>query len=145
MNRCELCSNPHPNEIWRGGGFYVIDASSESFPAYLRVVSERHVPDMSDLTDEERRVQWALLMCVERAMKETLRADKLNWAQFGNMVPHLHWHLTARWRDDAYYPDSPWGSPKRTVPADVTAERLARKDRLVAVLPALLDAALKQA
>ena len=39
--------------------------------------------------------------------------DKINLASLGNMVPHLHWHVIPRFRDDRHFPEPIWGAPQR--------------------------------
>ena len=56
-----------------------------------------------------------VLLTVEKVVREQMQPDKINWAQFGNMVPHLHWHIIARYRDDSHFPESIWGSKQREV------------------------------
>ena len=51
---CPLCTDRAKSEIWRNGNFYLIDAEDPAFPCFLRVVSCRHVPEMSSLTSEQR-------------------------------------------------------------------------------------------
>lgn len=54
-------------------------------------------------------------MLVEQCQRDLLGPDKINLAQFGNQVPHLHWHLIPRWRTDPYFPESAWSpAPVRT-------------------------------
>ncbi len=36
---------------------------------------------------------------------------KINLASFGNMVPHLHWHLIARFEGDPHFPLPIWSQP----------------------------------
>ena len=93
---CPLCTDRAKSEIWRNGNFYLIDAEDPAFPCFLRVVSCRHVPEMSSLTSEERTELWGILNVVEEEIIKALRPHKVNLAQFGNMVPHLHWHVIAR-------------------------------------------------
>ena len=106
---CPLCTDRAKSEIWRNGNFYLIDAEDPAFPCFLRVVSCRHVPEMSSLTSEERTELWGILNVVEEEIIKALRTHKVNLAQFGNMVPHLHWHVIARWQDDSHFPECPWG------------------------------------
>ena len=49
----------------------------------------------------------------EAAMRRVLRPAKINLASFGNQVPHLHWHVIARFENDAFFPDSIWAAPRR--------------------------------
>ena len=66
---------------------------------------------------------WDALTRLEKAIIEAIRPEKVNWAQFGTMVPHLHWHLIPRFKDDAAYPDSYWSPRKRKTDLKVLAER----------------------
>ena len=49
-----------------------------------------------------------------RALSEIYRADKINVGAIGNIVPQLHVHVVARFRNDAVWPKAPWGA----VPAE---------------------------
>jgi diadenosine tetraphosphate (Ap4A) HIT family hydrolase len=40
------------------------------------------------------------------ALRAVLRPDHLNYECLGNQIPHLHWHLVPRYRDDPR-----WGYP----------------------------------
>lgn len=39
--------------------------------------------------------------------------EKINIASFGNMLPQVHWHIMARFRDDSYFPEPMWGTKQR--------------------------------
>ncbi|MBP7641072.1 MAG: HIT domain-containing protein, partial [Thauera sp.] len=54
-----------------------------------------------------------VVMATEAALRNLLDPDKINLASFGNMVPHLHWHVIPRYRDDRHFPESVWGAPQR--------------------------------
>lgn len=136
MTDCVLCS-PNPGSlIWKGRHFYALDAGSEDFPAFIRIVAQAHVPEVTDLAPEVRRYLWSLLETAEETMRAELSPDKMNWAQFGNMVPHLHWHLTARWRDDGWYPECPWGTRQRAADPE---KMKARRAAFVKMLPLLAE------
>ena len=49
----------------------------------------------------------------EQALRELMQPAKINLASFGNMVPHLHWHVIARFADDRHFPGSIWCEPRR--------------------------------
>ncbi len=140
MTECELCSKNHPNEIWRNPRFYILDAGTDEFPAFLRVVCARHVTEMSELSQEERSELIRILLKIEEIFIAKLGTDKVNWAQFGNVVSHVHWHIVGRWKDDAFFPDSPWGSSKRAVPEELVKKRRAAMADVVKTLVAELDA-----
>ena len=53
-------------------------------------------------------------MCgVERVLRDKLAPTKVNLAALGNMVPHLHWHVIARFDWDSHFPQSVWGVKQR--------------------------------
>ena len=45
-----------------------------------------------------------------RALRTTMKPDKLNVAALGNVVPQLHVHVIARYRDDIAWPRPVWGT-----------------------------------
>ena len=87
---------------------------------------------MSDLTDDERQLLEKVLLTVEKVVREQMQPDKINWAQFGNMVPHLHWHIIARYRADSHFPESIWGLKQREV-AEEKVQQLKTKANNAAV------------
>lgn len=69
--------------------------------------------EMTDLQpDEAAEIMWAVFS-VERALREVLNPDKINLATLGNVVPHVHWHVIPRWRDDTHFPKPIWGAGVR--------------------------------
>lgn len=140
MNDCELCRSDPAKILWGNEWFYAVDAGTPDYPAYIRLISRRHVPEMSDLSDAEREYLWQLLDAAERTMRRCVQPDKINYAQFGNMVPHLHWHLIGRWRGDAAFPDNAWLPKVREVPEETARARSAAVQTFLKALPAALDA-----
>lgn len=112
---CVLCHPQKENVVWKNQELRVIQVDDPLFPGYFRVIWNKHIAEMSDLTDDERQLLEKVLLTVEKVVREQMQPDKINWAQFGNMVPHLHWHIIARYRDDSHFPESIWGLKQRKV------------------------------
>ncbi len=112
---CVLCHPQKENVVWKNKELRVIQVDDPLFPGYFRVIWNKHIAEMSDLTDDERQLLEKVLLTVEKVVREQMQPDKINWAQFGNMVPHLHWHIIARYRDDSHFPESIWGLKQRKV------------------------------
>lgn len=110
---CVLCHPEFENVVWKNERLRVIQVNDPNFPGYFRVIWNTHVAEMSDLQDEDRAHLEKVLLTVEKAVREIMQPDKVNWAQFGNMVPHLHWHIIARYQDDSHFPESIWGLQQR--------------------------------
>jgi diadenosine tetraphosphate (Ap4A) HIT family hydrolase len=54
---------------------------------------------------------------VEQALREQLQPTKVNVASLGNMVPHVHWHVIARFDWDSHFPSPVWAAAQRESPA----------------------------
>lgn len=132
---CPLCAEDGGALIWRGEQLRVIRAQEAGFPAFYRVVWNAHVAEFSDLSAAERVHCMEAVALVEQALREHLAPTKVNIAALGNMVPHLHWHVIARFGWDSHFPSPVWAPAQRPSPA-------AQEDAVRALLPAL-EAALQ--
>lgn len=85
---------------------------------------------MSELTTAERQHLLVVVNAVEDVVRTLLRPDKINLASLGNVVPHLHWHVIPRWRDDSHFPAPIWAAPARPVPARASPDSTALRGLL---------------
>jgi diadenosine tetraphosphate (Ap4A) HIT family hydrolase len=132
---CALCAPPAPQvSLWSDERVRVVDAREPGYPGYCRVIWRAHVREMSDLSESERRHLMAVVWAVERALRELMAPDKINLASLGNRVPHLHWHVIPRFRDDAHFPDAVWAPARRRAPPGRGLEALALRRALRAAL-----------
>lgn len=113
VDGCELCASPGGEPVWEDGFCRVIRVADTDYPGFCRVVLQRHVAEMTDLTDAEQQRLMGVVFAVERALRTLYQPDKINLASFGNVVPHLHWHVIPRWCDDRHFPHPVWGSAQR--------------------------------
>lgn len=108
---CPLCHPTGERVLWHNGRLRVIAVDDADYPGYTRVIWNDHTAEMTDLAPQDREALMAVVWQVEQAQRRHLRPDKINLAQFGNMVPHLHWHIIPRWRDDSHFPQAIWAQP----------------------------------
>jgi len=85
----------------------------ESEVPWLKVFVRRSVREFSECTREEKEALWHALDVIEREMLRYYRPEKINLASFGNMLPQVHWHIMARFREDSYFPEPMWGKKQR--------------------------------
>ena len=121
---CPLCAAPGGRTVWRDTRWRVVRVDDADFPAFYRVVRHDHVREFSDLPAPERARCLDLACAVERVLIDTLQPAKVNLASLGNVVPHLHWHVVARFDWDSRFPDPIWAPARREVQPPA-AERLA--------------------
>jgi diadenosine tetraphosphate (Ap4A) HIT family hydrolase len=133
--RCVLCAEAGGEIVWSDGLARVVDVRDEDHPAFCRVVVQRHVREMTDLSESERAAVMRIVFAAERAQRTLLNPDKINIACFGNMVAHVHWHVIPRFRLDPHYPNPVWGSRTAGTPQALPDKYWARfRDELAAQL-----------
>ncbi|MEN9904446.1 MAG: hypothetical protein RLZZ555_1011 [Pseudomonadota bacterium] len=129
---CPLCREDGGLLIARHEQFRIIRATgpdAADCPAFYRVVWNAHVAEWTDLAPAERSQIMQAVAKVETVMRAVLQPTKVNLAALGNMVPHLHWHVIARFDWDSRWPAPVWAAPQR----DADEARLeALRDRLPA-------------
>jgi len=111
--RCELCESSGGRIVWRDALLRVVAVDEPDYPGFCRVVLNRHVAEMTDLAKTERDAVMHAVFAVESALRALLAPDKINLASLGNAVPHLHWHVIPRFRDDRHFPGAVWSMPRR--------------------------------
>jgi diadenosine tetraphosphate (Ap4A) HIT family hydrolase len=131
---CDLCETSGGVIIWRDTDWRLVRVLDPNFPGFYRLISHRHVAEFSELSLEERQRCMALLVWVEAVVIQHLQPIKMNLASLGNVVPHVHWHVVARFDWDSHFPSPIWAAAQR--PASPQG-----LSRIQSLLPAL-DAAL---
>lgn len=127
MTNCALCKDElKPEEgqlIWRGDDARIILVNDPDLLGFCRVIWNHHVAEMTDLSYGEREHLMTLVFAVEEAVRFVMQPDKVNIAALGNMVPHIHWHVIPRFKDDAFYPGSAWSKRVQETPEAILLER----------------------
>ncbi len=130
---CELCEQDGGLLLWRSEKLRVIRVIDANFPGFYRVIWNAHVAEWTDLAPADRSLLMQTVAKVETLLRHALQPTKINLASLGNVVPHLHWHVIARFADDSHFPNPIWGQALR----EVSPERLAA---LQAAMPVLDEA-----
>jgi diadenosine tetraphosphate (Ap4A) HIT family hydrolase len=110
---CVFCVEVGGTLLWDDGFCRVILADEANYPGLCRVILNRHIKEMTDLSASDQQRLFSVVMAVEKAVRQVMVPDKINLASLGNVVPHLHWHVIPRYVDDAHFPNPIWGEIKR--------------------------------
>ena len=113
LMHCPLCDSGADRILWQDADCRVIRVDDDDYSGFCRVIWNDHVAEMSDLGAMDRGHLMNVVFATESALRELMIPDKINLASLGNAVPHLHWHVIARYRDDRHYPQPIWGTPQR--------------------------------
>ena len=119
---CERCSPSGEDLIWSDEFCRIIRVDEKNHPVFLRVINRAHVAEFSDLSSEDRNRLMHVVYVVEQGLRQLLNPTKINLASFGNMVPHLHWHVIPRFDHDPHYPNPIWGQITGGLPVNEPRE-----------------------
>jgi len=143
MKHCELCNlliEPAADVlIWRDEQLSVVAVAEPEYPGFTRVVWNEHVKEMTDLDPAERAHVMNVVWAVEQAMRNVMLPHKVNLASFGNMTPHVHWHVIPRYEEDAHFPNPTWAVAQRAGNPERLAARRALLPQLRASIIDRLD------
>jgi diadenosine tetraphosphate (Ap4A) HIT family hydrolase len=81
------------------------------FPWFILVPRRNHIQEIFDLSGAEQPLLWREVTSLTQNLYLALKADKMNVASLGNLVPQLHVHVVARYRNDPAWPEPVWGTP----------------------------------
>jgi len=87
--------------------------TEESEIPWLKLFTQSPYKEMSEVPAEIKFEIYELLDIIEKEMLSYYSPDKINLASFGNYLPHLHWHIMARFKEDSYFPEPMWGTKQR--------------------------------
>ena len=112
---CPLCDSDAGVVVWRDALCRVVLPQEAGYPGFVRVIANEHVAEMTDLSEDQRAQLMAVVWQVERVVRGVMQPTKVNVASLGNVVAHVHWHVIARFEQDAHFPGSVWSAVQREV------------------------------
>ena len=97
--------------IFENHNFYIKKEDSQI--PWLKVFTQEPYKELSDLDNELRHQLWEIVNIIEKEMITYYQPTKINIASFANMLPRVHIHIMARFKDDNFYPNPMWGEKQR--------------------------------
>jgi len=91
----------------------------ESEIPWLKIFTQKVYKEMSEVPAEIKFEIYNLLDLIEKEMLAYYKPKKINIASFGNYMPHVHWHIMARFEEDSYFPEPMWGTKQRESTLDL--------------------------
>ena len=79
-----------------------------NFPWIILVPKVPEVSELFELSSEQQNQYLNESNFLLQEMSVLYKADKMNIANLGNMVPQLHIHIVARYQDDDAWPGPIW-------------------------------------
>lgn len=81
-----------------------------AFPWILLIPKRESIIEIIDLPFSDQCQLMEEISQASRVMKSLFNPTKLNIANLGNVVPQLHIHVIARFKNDKAWPDPIWNS-----------------------------------
>ena len=80
---------------------------------WIKIFTIKNIKEFSQCPKELKVEIWEVLDIIEKEMIRYFNPTKINIASFGNYVPHVHFHIQARFKEDSYFPEPTWGIKQR--------------------------------
>ena len=142
---CTICQRV---SLWRGGRnpYFIHEFEHSIFVVgnhqfhrgYSLLLLKEHVRELHELEEAVFIALSQELLQAGRAIVETFKPWKMNYSCYGNLDPHIHWHLFPRYESESDHLSHPWlhASEFKDHRIDAgTAQELARRVRESLAIP----------
>jgi len=99
----------------------VLLMNDKQYPWFILVPQREGITEIHELSEDEQMQCMRESSAFAKTLKTIFKADKMNIAALGNMVPQLHIHHVVRFRGDPAWPAPIWGA---SPPQPYTTEEL---------------------
>jgi diadenosine tetraphosphate (Ap4A) HIT family hydrolase len=80
---------------------------------WLKIFTQKPYKEFSQCDKDTKDQLLTALDIIEKEMLEYFKPTKINIASFGNYLPHVHFHIMARFESDSHFPEPMWGAKQR--------------------------------
>ena len=81
---------------------------NSNFPWIILIPKKNRITDFTNLNSKDQILLMKEIVHCSKLMKRTFKTKKLNVEKIGNLVPQLHIHIIARYKNDLTWPLSVW-------------------------------------
>lgn len=89
--------------------------NNANYPWFIMVPRQENVREIDQLSPQLRQVFIDEVSQLSSIVRSYFKADKINVAALGNVVPQLHVHVVARFVHDHLWPQGVWQSTQPEV------------------------------
>jgi len=93
--------------------FSIYVEKQESEVPWLKIFTKEPYKELSDVPIGLRQKLWRFYDLIEYEMIHYYTPEKINMASFANILPRVHIHVMARFKNDSYFPEPMWGEKQR--------------------------------
>lgn len=107
QENCPLCQkvnlcreNNFPWLIQEFTDAYWILGDHQFYPGYSQIILKEHARELHELSSKVQKELFENVMQAGRAVAHAFNPLKMNYASYGNIVEHIHWHIIPRYEND---------------------------------------------
>ena len=78
------------------------------FPWIILIPNRKDITDITELKSKDQTLLLKEIIFCSKLMKKIFKTKKLNVEKIGNIVPQLHIHIIARFKQDIAWPLPVW-------------------------------------
>ena len=82
--------------------------NNSKFPWIILIPKRKNITDISELNYKDQILLMKEIVISSKVMKSSFKTSKLNIEKVGNIIPQLHIHIIARFKQDSSWPLSVW-------------------------------------
>jgi diadenosine tetraphosphate (Ap4A) HIT family hydrolase len=121
----QLADDTHPVAQFELSELRLMDDANH--PWLILVPRVDGAVELIDLSDDQQLTLTGEIARTSRALQAQFAPHKLNIAALGNLVPQLHVHVIARYREDIAWPRPVWGmATAQPYSPDLLVQRIRR-------------------
>jgi len=83
--------------------------NDSQYPWFILIPKKANISEVYQLSDSEQQLLQQESSILSKGLAQLFKADKMNIAAIGNIVPQLHIHHIVRYKDDIAWPAPVWG------------------------------------
>ncbi|WP_257395602.1 histidine triad nucleotide-binding protein [Campylobacter lari subsp. concheus] len=94
--------------------YLFIEKENSQIP-WVKIFTKENYRELSDCPTFLQNMLFQYVLACELSLREHYNPEKINIASFANYVPRVHFHIMARFKEDAFFPECMWGKQQREV------------------------------
>ena len=91
---------------------------NQKFPWIILIPKRKGIIDITELNSKDQILLMKEIVHASKLMKKVFKTKKLNVEKIGNIVPQLHIHIIARYKNDFTWPLSVWVKKGKIYPKE---------------------------
>ena len=100
-----------------------------NYPWCILVPDRDNISEIHQLEESDQQQLMRESSILSGSLEKVFKADKINIAALGNIVPQLHIHHVVRYRNDKAWPAPVWGAVKAQAYSEAALQSVVNKIR----------------